>query len=61
MKQQRCSQQVSVSGGHLFDSHALGFSGHALEFGNAGVRHWISASDDILVSLRFGSSRWICR
>ena len=53
-KQQRCSQQISVSGGHLFDSHALGYSGHAMEIGNACVRHWISVSGDILVSLRFG-------
>ena len=62
MKQQRCShnEQISVSDGILI-SLGFGFSGHAMEVGNACVQHWISVSGGISMPLRFGFSRWKCR
>ena len=62
VKQPRCShnQQISVSNG-ISVSLRFGFSGHAMEVGNACVQLWISVSGGISMPLRFGFSRWICR
>ena len=62
VKQLRCShnRQISVSSVILV-SLRFGFSGHAMEVGNACVQHWISVSAGISMPLGFGFSRWICR